>query len=350
MRITSKAFLALLMVLTMTAGACGSAEEGDAEGPVDKGSEAKTAPSFPAGTTMAAIQAKGKVIVGTKFDQPLFGQKNPLNDSIEGFDVNMAKIIAAAIFGGSAEEATSKIQFVETVSKVREANITQGTVDFIVATYTINDARKKIVDFAGPYYIAGQDIMVKKDDTSIKSVTDLNGKKVCSVQGSTSITNVVAQAPKADVSISFDTYSKCAEALTDGRVQAVTTDNIILAGLIKEEGGATFKLVEAPFTTEPYGVGIKLGDQAFRDFINDTIEASYADGSWAAAFESTVGTAGIPTPEPPKVNRYASAGAAPAPAASGSAAPAPAASASAAPAASAPAPAASPSAAASPAN
>lgn len=314
MRTTSKAMLALMMVLTMIAGACGSSGKGPDKGPVVKQPNTNKKPTFAAGTTMANLQAKGKIVVGTKFDQPLFGQKNPLNGSIEGFDVEMAKIIAASIFGGTVKDATSKIQFVETVSGVREANITQGTVDFIVATYTINDARKKIVDFAGPYYIAGQDIMVKKDDTSIKSVTDLNGKKVCSVQGSTSIKNVAEKAPQADISISFDTYSKCATALTDGRVQAVTTDNTILAGLIQAEGGANFRLVEAPFTTEPYGVGIKLGDQAFRNFLNDTIEASYKDGRWAAAFKATIGKAGIPTPTPPPVNRYSSVGAAPAPA------------------------------------
>lgn len=313
--------LALLVALAMVAAGCGDSEPEPEESPTEAGG-AKEAPQFPAGSTMDTIQKSGKVIVGVKFDQPLFGQKNPITGEIEGFDVEMAKIFAQGIFGGTLDEAAGKIQFVETVSRVREANITQGTVNFIVATYTINDARKQVVDFAGPYYIAGQDIMVKKDDDSIKGVEDLNGKKVCSVQGSTSITNVVAKAPQADISISFDTYSKCAEALKDGRVQAVTTDNIILAGLIKEDGGETFKLVGKPFTTEPYGVGLKKGDDAFRDFLNDKIEESYEDGSWEAAYERTVGTAGIPTPEPPPVDRYTSSGASPAATPTGTASPA----------------------------
>jgi glutamate transport system substrate-binding protein len=153
--------------------------------------------------------------------------------------------------------------------------------------------------------VAGQDIMVKADDTSIKSVTDLNGKKVCSVTGSTSIKNVQEKAPQADVSTSFDKYSLCAEALTDGRVAAVTTDDIILLGLIKDNPGKV-KLVKATFTTEPYGIGLKKGDDAFRDFLNDVIEGAYADGSWKKAFDATVGTSGEKAPTPPKVDRYTS--------------------------------------------
>jgi glutamate transport system substrate-binding protein len=243
--------------------------------------------------------------VGTKFDQPLFGLKNPLTGAIEGFDVEIAKLVAQGIYGGSIDDAAKHINFVETVSKVRETSIQEGKVDMVVATYTINNARKLVVDFGGPYYIAGQDIMVKKDDTSIKSVTDLNGKKVCSVQGSTSLANVKAKAPQADLSITFDTYSKCAEALKDGRVQAETTDNVILLGLVKDNKDA-FKVVGNPFTTEPYGIGIKKGDDAFRTFINDRLEASYKDGSWAAAFNRTVGQAGVTAPTPPPVDRYTS--------------------------------------------
>jgi len=173
----------------------------------------------------------------------------------------------------------------------------------VVATYTINDERKQQVGFAGPYYVAGQDIMVKADDDSITGVEDLNGKKVCSVQGSTSIDNVKEKAPDADLGITFDVYSLCAEALGDGRVDAVTTDNVILLGLANASDGA-FKLVGNRFTEEPYGIGVKKDDTEFRNFINDRLEAIEADGSWAAAFDSTVGQAGEATPEPPPVDRY----------------------------------------------
>ena len=306
MRTRSRVIVVLLVLLAVVSAACGSSKK--------KTTTASTAaaPKFAPGTTMADIQAKGRLTVGTKFDQPGFGLKNPTTGQVEGFDVEIAKLVAFGIFGGTAQNAASKINFVEAVSKNREPFIQNGTVDVVVATYTINDTRKQVVDFAGPYYIAGQDIMVRKDDTSIKSVTDLNGKKVCSVQGSTSLANVAAKAPQADLSITFDSYSKCAEALKDGRVQAETTDNVILAGLVKDNKDA-FRLVGAPFTTEPYGIGLKKGDDAFRQFLNDRIEASYRDGSWSAAYDRTVGTAGIPAPPPPPVDRYSSTPAPPSP-------------------------------------
>jgi glutamate transport system substrate-binding protein len=293
-------WLVLPVLVALLGAACGDDDKGA------KGNTTTTAasatPTFPAGTSMAALQQKGRLVVGTKFDQPGFGQKGA-SGQVEGFDVEIAKLVAAGIFGGTAEEAGKKIEFVETVSKNREPFIQEGKVDIVVATYTINDARKKDVDFAGPYFVARQDIMVMASDTSIRSVEDLNGKKVCSAQGSTSIKNLQAKAPRADTSISFDIYSKCADAMGDGRVQAVTTDDTILAGLVKASG-RNYKLVKAPFSEEPYGIGLKKGDQALRDFLNDRLEKIFAGGQWAAAFEATLGVLDLPTPEPPEVVRY----------------------------------------------
>lgn len=294
----------LALCVAVLATACGD-DDGDGDAGAGGDSAAGTSgagapPEFPAGSTMAKIQAKGSMTVGTKFDQPLFGLKNPTNGEIEGFDVEIAKLIADGIFGDSE----GKVEFVETPSKVRETRIEQGRVDMVVATYTINDERKRTVGFAGPYYTAGQDIMVRADDDSIAGVEDLNGKKVCSVQGSTSIDNVREQAPDADLSITFDVYSLCAEALADGRVDAVSTDNVILLGLIDDADPGTFTLVGNPFTEEPYGIGVKKADTEFRNFINDRLEEIYADGSWADAFESTVGVVEDETPEPPPVDRY----------------------------------------------
>jgi len=297
---------AALVAVALLAGACGkndspAIDAGSAT--TAKSSGAVVAPKFAAGTTMATLQAKGKIVVGTKFDQPLFGLKNAVTGELEGFDVEIAKLIAVGIFGGTTKDVASKIEFKETVSKNREPFIQDGSVDFVVATYTINDTRKQVVDFAGPYYVAGQDILVKTDDTTIKSVTDLNGKKVCSVAGSTSIKNIAEKAPQADLSTSFDKYSLCAEALADGRVQAVSTDNIILLGLLKDNPGK-FKLVKNTFTTEPYGVGVKKGDDAFRNFINDRLDSIEKGGEWKKAFDATVGVAGEKAPEPPKIDRY----------------------------------------------
>jgi glutamate transport system substrate-binding protein len=259
-------------------------------------------PTFPAGSAMDTIQKRGSLIVGTKFDQPLFGLKDAATGKVEGFDADIAREIAKGIFG-SVANIDSKIQFVETVSKNREPFLQDGKVDVVVATYTVNDTRKQLVDFAGPYFLAHEDIMVKKADDSIKSVTDLNGKKVCSVQGSTSIKNLIAKAPQADTSITFDTYSKCAAALSDGRVVAEVTDNAILAGLVSQSNG-DFKLVNAPFSDEPYGIGLKKGDTASRTFLNDRLATIEQNGTWKKLFEASVGTAGIPTPDPPAINRY----------------------------------------------
>ena len=301
-------FLAVLLtVLALFAGACGSDDDPALEAGDDEGGETTTTeeegpPEFDAGTTMKTLQDKGKIVIGVKFDQPGFGQNNPTTSKVEGFDVEIGKLLAAKIFGGEAADVESKIEFKEAVSKNREPFIQEGQVDIVIATYTINDTRKQVVDFAGPYFVAQQDIMVKKDDTTIKAVTDLNGKKVCTVKGSTSEKNLREKAPQADVTL-FDTYSQCAEALTDGRVVAVTTDNTILAGLAQASSGA-FKLIEAPFSQEPYGIGLKKGDDTFRDFINDALEEMYEDGSWEEAFEATLGKIGLKTPEPPKVDRY----------------------------------------------
>jgi glutamate transport system substrate-binding protein len=294
------------VVIVTTALAAAACSSGGSDSPTVSGGGPTTTsgvPVFAPGSTMAALQAKGKVTVGVKFDQPGFGQRNPTTGDIEGFDVEIAKGIVAGIFGGTPAAAASKINFVEAVSANREPYIQNGTVDMVIATYTINDARKQVVDFAGPYFIAHQDIMVKASDNSIKSVTDLNGKKVCTANGSTSLTNLKAKAPQADLSLLFDKYSDCAQALTDGRVQAVSTDAPILGGLVATSNGA-YKLVNAPFTDEPYGIGVKKGDTAFRSFVNDQLEKMYTNGQWAAAFSSTLGKLALMTPTPPAVDRY----------------------------------------------
>ena len=300
----------ILTLLALITGACGD----DDDPTVDSGSEDTTdttegeegPPEFDEGTTMARLQKAGKIKVGVKFDQPGFGLKNPTSGDVEGFDVEIAKLIAARIFGGEAADQTENIEFIESVSKNREPFIQDGTVDIVVATYTINDARKQVIDFAGPYFVAEQDIMVKADNTDIKGVDSLGGKKVCTAKGSTSEKNVRAKAPTAEV-VLFDTYSQCAEQLTDGRVDAVTTDNTILAGLVQASSGA-FKLVEKPFSEEPYGIGVKKGDDDMRTFINDVLEEIFESGEWEDAFEATLGEIGLKTPEAPKVDRYTSTG------------------------------------------
>ena len=297
MRITryAAAFAAFGVVLA----GCSSEAGNQAEKSADNTAAVETDVNFDAGTTMAKLHDAGKITVGTKFDQPGFGLLNPQTQKPEGFDVEIAKIVAGKL-GIKADDIT----WTETVSANREPFIQNGQVDIVVATYTINDTRKQVVDFAGPYYEAGQDIMVAKGNPDkIEGPNDLAGKKVCSVEGSTPAQNIRTNYPQAQLT-TYDVYSKCADDLKNGNVQAVTTDNVILGGLVKDSGGK-FKLVNAPFTDEPYGIGLKKGDTAFRNFINDVLEESFDDGSWAEAWDRTAGDiSGTKAPEPPTVDRY----------------------------------------------
>lgn len=252
------------------------------------------APEFAAGTTMAKLSEAGKITIGTKFDQPLFGLKGPDGTPV-GFDVEMGKLIAAKL--GIKPE---KIEWVETVSANREPFIQNGQVDLVVATYTINDARKQVVDFAGPYYEAGQDLLVLAGNKDkITGPEDLAGKAVCTVSGSTSEKNIAAYTTNV---LATDTYSNCLGPLRSGEVAAVTTDNVILAGLA-DQNKDEFEVIDKPFTKEPYGIGLKKDDTEFRAFINDTLEESFDDGAWAAAWKATAGKV-LDTPTPPAVDRY----------------------------------------------
>jgi glutamate transport system substrate-binding protein len=296
MRITryAAAVAALGVVLTGCSSEAGNQAEDAADATVEVAEDVE----FEAGTTMAELSEAGSMTVGTKFDQPGFGLLNP--DGVpEGFDVEIAKIIAAGM--GIAPE---DITWTETVSANREPFIQNGQVDIVVATYTINDKRKEIIDFAGPYYEAGQDIMVATGNPlGIEGPEDLAGNNVCSVEGSTPAENIRTNYPEATLTL-FDVYSKCADALTNGQVDAVTTDNVILTGLVagNPEG---FELVGNPFTEEPYGIGLAKGDDAFRTYINDTLEEAYESGAWADAWDATAGAiSGTEAPEPPAVDRY----------------------------------------------
>ena len=250
------------------------------------------APEFAAGTTMADLAAAGTMTIGTKFDQPLFGLKGT-GDPI-GFDVEIGKLIAAKL-GIPAD----KITWTETVSANREPFIQNGQVDLVVATYTINDTRKEVVSFAGPYYSAGQDLLVLAGNTDITGPEDLADQPVCTVSGSTSEKNIAEYTTKIRAT---DTYSNCLGPLRSGEVVAVTTDNVILAGIADQNAGE-FEVVNNPFTEEPYGIGLALEDTEFRDFINDVLEESYEDGTWVEAWESTAGKV-LDTPEPPAIDRY----------------------------------------------
>jgi glutamate transport system substrate-binding protein len=276
--------------MALTLSACGGGTgSGTNPSPVEQ-------PSFAAGSTMEKLSSADKVTIGTKFDQPLFGQKG-LDGKPVGFDVEIGKLIAAKL-----GIAADKIEWVETVSANREQFIKQGRVDLIVATYTINDKRKTEVAFAGPYYEAGQALMVNKDDTSITKPEDVRGKKVCSVTGSTPAATIVEEY--GAVLVPAATYSACLEPLRNKQVEAITTDNVILAGFVNKEPDA-FKLAsDETFTKEPYGIGVKKEDTVFRNWINDQLEEFAKDGSYKTAWEGTAGAVIKTAPELPTIDRY----------------------------------------------
>ncbi len=290
MKRTRLTLLALAAAGALVLSGCASGG-GDAGG--GETATPEPAPTFAEGSTMAALAEAGTITIGTKFDQPLFGLVGP-SGVPEGFDVEIGKIIAGQL--GIAED---DIEWVESVSANREPFIQNGEVDIVVATYTINDKRKEVVSFAGPYYMAGQSILVLADNDDIETEDDLVGQPVCSVTGSTPAANL--EALGAEVLLT-DTYSNCLGPLRDGTVVAVSTDNVILAGLAAQNEGE-FKVVGEPFTEEPYGIGLALEDTEFRDWINDVLEASYEDGSYEAAWNATAGTV-LPFIEPPAVDRY----------------------------------------------
>jgi glutamate transport system substrate-binding protein len=295
MRITRYAatLAAFGLALTGCASEAGN-QAADAQGTTTEVEEVE----FEPGSTMAAIVEAGELRVGTKIDQPGFGLANTAGEP-EGFDVEMAKLIAAKM--GLTED---QITFTETVSANREPFLEQDRVDIVVATYTINDERKTRVDFAGPYYEAGQDIMVAAGNPEgIEGPEDLAGKSVCSVEGSTPAENIRTEYPEAQL-VLYDAYSKCVDDLRNGNVDAVTTDNVILTGFVAGDPEA-FELVGNPFTKEPYGIGLPKGQDDFRDFINDVLEDSFEDGTWAAAWDNTAGAiTDTEAPQPPKVDRY----------------------------------------------
>lgn len=245
------------------------------------------------GDSQALASAKnGKLVVGIKFDQPNLGFKNP-DGTFSGFDIEVAKYVADKL----GVQPTS-IEFKEAKSAEREGLIERGEVDYIVASYSITDARKEKVNFAGPYFIAAQDLLVRSDNTDITGPESMVGKILCSVTGSTSAQKV-KDTYAADVALQeYGTYTECVEALKSGAVDAVTTDNVILAGYAAQDP-SQLKLVGKGFSTENYGIGLKKGDTAGTAAINAAIAAMIADGSWRQALEDTVGPSGFTIPAPP---------------------------------------------------
>ncbi|MHA7281590.1 glutamate ABC transporter substrate-binding protein [Arthrobacter sp. TMS2-4] len=259
MRKTRYAAAAVAAVAALTLSACGGGDSAESEG---GGGETGSAESLR---------------IGIKFDQPGLGYDE--GGSYSGFDVDVAKYVAGEL--GVSEE---NIEFVEAPSANRENLLSNNQVDMIFATYSITDTRKETVDFAGPYFVAGQDLLVPTD-SDITGPEDLEGKNLCSVTGSTSAEKIKEQYPGVQL-VEQPGYAECVTAMGGGQIDAVTTDDIILAGLAAQESNAgKFKVVGNTFSEEKYGVGLPKGSERCED-INAAITKMIDEGAWEEAINS----------------------------------------------------------------
>ncbi|CAL9288826.1 glutamate ABC transporter substrate-binding protein [Streptomyces sp. R02] len=265
---------ATVLALALTATACGG-DDGD-------------------GGSSSGGGGKDKITIGIKFDQPGLGQKTP--QGYAGFDVDVATYVAKKL--GYEED---QIEWKESKSADRETMLQRGDVDFIAATYSITPERQEKVDFAGPYLLAHQDVLLRADDDKIKSPEDLNDAKLCSVTGSTSAQNIKEKlAPKAQLQ-PYPTYSACLPGLQNGAVDALTTDDSILAGYAaQEQFKGKFKLGGFKLTNENYGIGVKKGSD-LKDKINKALEEMVSDGSWETAVKENFGPANYKNEPAPKI-------------------------------------------------
>jgi len=251
--------------------------------------EVATDVSIDGSPTFDRISSAGVVKIGVKEDQPGLGYLDPTTNERSGFDVDIARWIAASL--GLDEDA---IEFQAIPSANREQAIVNGDIDYYVGTYSITDKRKEQISFAGPYFVTGQGLLVAADNEDINGPDDLAGKNVCSATGSTSIQRIKDEYPDATTT-EFDTYSQCVEALKNGQTDAVTTDEAILIGYAAQDPD-NLKVVGDVFSEERYGVGIAKGDTALQEFIN----TMFTDGgeTWQAIFDKNLGASGVKTTQP----------------------------------------------------
>lgn len=276
--------------LLLSSTACGGGDNANAA------TGDKPTATFAPGTTMAKIQQRGKLIVGVKYDQPLFGLKNPVSGKLEGMDIELAKELAKQLTGSA-----DNVEFVETVTKNREAFLQQNKVDVVIASYAVTDARKKAVDFAGPYLHSQVGIMTRKTDTSINTPQDLNGKNVCTTTGARAASLVPEEAPQAKITL-FSTYSECAQALKENRVDAVTTTEALLLGVMSQNQGQ-FRMASGHLAdSEDYAIGSPKGDDALHAYLDDFLKKIEADGEWKKIYDDTVGTVKPGDATPPAIS------------------------------------------------
>ncbi|MER7931442.1 MULTISPECIES: glutamate ABC transporter substrate-binding protein [unclassified Streptomyces] len=296
------ALLGVLCAALLAAAAAGCGKEGS---PPRKGPAAGTLPHYqvarnvrlPASPTWTRAVRRGYFVVGAKEDQPYLGERDPATGAYSGFDIEIARMMSASL---GLPPAT--VRFRTIASANRETALQNGQIDYYVGTYTINANRRNLVGFAGPYYLAGQSLLVRHDENDIHGPQDLAGRRVCSAAGSTPYQRIRADHPKA-VLVAYDTYSVCVDNLLTYQVAAVTTDDAILIGYAAKAPGE-LKVVGRPFSREPYGIGVPREDTALRFAMDDALEAREKNGDWKKAYDATLGLSGVPAPQPPPIDRY----------------------------------------------
>jgi len=257
----------LMLAAVLALGACGD----------EDGEDAAQAEEFPAGTTMAELQDAGEITIGVKFDVPPFGLLNPQTEEVEGFDADLGRYIA--------DRLGVEPKFREATSDNRIPLLVDGTIDLILSTMTITEERDLEIDFSEPYYVANGDVLVP-EGSDIRTLDDLDGERVCTALGSTYADTIRKEAPNADLRL-VDLYSECFDQIQTGAVDAVSTDDVILTGMVAQDD--TLEILGLEYTTEPYGAGIPDGDTEFKQFVDESIAEFIDSGAWQESYDEWVG-------------------------------------------------------------
>ncbi len=248
----------------------------------------------------------GHVVMGTKYDQPNLGERTP-DKQFAGLDTDVSRYVVEYI-AKKHGWATPEIEWRETPSAQRETLINNGEVNMITATYSINKGRLKAVDFAGPYLVTHQALLVR-EDSGINGLNDIApGTRLCSVSGSTPAQKVKDALPEVQLQ-EFDTYAACAEGLKQGVVDATTTDATILAGFAqryKERFGEEYSVIQLKkddgsfWTNENYGIGLPKGDDKAKAEVNEALNEMHDSGEFQKIVAKNLGD-NVDLGEKPKI-------------------------------------------------
>lgn len=246
-------------------------------------------------SVVTKAEETGQLTIGIRFTQPGMSERT-LDGRYVGLDVDVARYIAEEL--GVDEDG---ITWVDVVAAEREKALAARKVDLVLSTYSITPERKKLVSFAGPYFTTGQSLLVRLDSSKdITGPDSLNGKKLCSVEGTTSAAQVKERFAKRVELVEYPRDPDCVTALLTGLVDAVTTDETILAGYVAQNP-ELLKVVGDHFSDENYGVGLHKDDRDGQTAVNEAIRKMIDDGSWLRSVKRHLGRSGIDIPDPPQI-------------------------------------------------